>query len=162
MSSGKNQLTSDDLEITTDGNTQQLIGIRFRDLPVPQGATITNAYLQFRVDGVSTAATDLQIRTVAADNTPTYTTALNDASSRPTTTQAVTWQPPGWSTVGAEGAAQRTPDLTPLVQAVINRAGWNPGNALAFHITGTGMRKAVAYEGGANLAPLLHIDYTVD
>jgi hypothetical protein len=73
----------------------------------------------------------------------------------------VAWVPPAWNTVGAEGADQRTPDLRTLVQAVVSRTGWASGNALAFQISGTGMRKAVAYEGGAGLAPMLHIEYTV-
>ena len=159
--SGKNALTSDDLEITTDGNTVQLVGVRFANLAIPANATITNAYVQFRVDGVSTAATSLTIRAEDAVNTPTYTTALNNISSRAATAASVGWTPAPWPTVGAAAEAQRTPDLKALVQAVVGRAGWAQGNALAFQFSGTGMRKAVAFEGGASLAPLLHVDYTV-
>ena len=159
--SGKTALNSDDLEITTDGNTVQLIGVRFTGVTIPKGATITNAYVQFRVDGVSTAATNLTVRAEAADNTPTYTSGQTGVSLHPTTTQSVAWVPPPWSTVGAEGPDQRTPDLRTLVQAVVDRAGWVSGNALAFQVSGTGMRKAVAFEGGANLAPMLHVEYTV-
>ena len=159
--SGKNALTSDDLEITTDGNTVQLVGVRFANLAIPANATITNAYVQFRVDGVSTAATSLAIRAENADNTPTYTTALNNISSRATTAASVAWAPAPWPTVGASGEAQRTPNVAALVQAVVGRAGWAQGNALAFQFTGTGMRKAVAFEGGASFAPLLHVEYTV-
>ena len=159
--SGNNALTSDDLEITTDGNTVQLVGIRFANLAIPRNATITNAYVQFRVDGVSTAATSLTIRAEDADNTPTYTTALNNISSRATTSTSVGWVPAPWQTVGAAGEAQRTPNLTALVQAVVNRTGWAQGNAVAFQLSGSGMRKAVAFEGGAGFAPLLHVEYTV-
>jgi hypothetical protein len=160
-SSGKNALSSDDLEITTDGNTVQLIGVRFASLAIPKNATITNAYVQFRVDGVSTAATSLTIRAEDADNTPTYTTALNNISSRATTAAGVSWVPAPWQTVGAAGEAQRTPNVAALVQAVIGRAGWAQGSAVAFQFSGTGMRKAVAFEGGAGFAPLLHVEYTV-
>ena len=159
--SGKNALTSDDLEITTDGNTVQLVGVRFANLAIPANATITNAYVQFRVDGVSTAATSLTIRAENADNTPTYTTALSSISSRATTAASVGWAPAPWPTVGAAGEAQRTPNVAALVQAVVGRAGWAQGNALALQFTGTGMRKAVAFEGGATFAPLLHVEYTV-
>jgi hypothetical protein len=159
--SGKNALTSDDLEITTDGNTVQLIGVRFASLAIPKNATITNAYVQFRVDGVSTAATSLTIRAESADNTPTYTTALNNISSRAATAASVGWVPAPWQTVGAAGEAQRTPNLAALVQSVMGRAGWAQGNAMAFQFSGTGMRKAVAFEGGASFAPLLHVEYTV-
>jgi hypothetical protein len=161
LRSGKNQLGSDDLELGADGNTPQLIGVRFANLAIPKGATITNAYVQFRVDGVSTAATSLTIRAEDADNTPTYTTTANNVSSRAVTGSSLGWVPAPWETIGASGAAQRTPDLKTLVQAVVNRAGWASGNAIAFQFSGTGMRKAVAFEGGANIAPLLHIEYTV-
>ena len=159
--SGKTQLGSDDLELVTDGGTVQLVGVRFANLAIPANATITNAYVQFRVDGVSTAATSLTIRAEVADNTPTYTTAQNAVSARATTGTSVAWVPAAWQTVGAAGEGQRTPDLKALVQAVVGRAGWAQGNALAFQFSGTGMRKAVAFEGGAGFAPLLHVEYTV-
>jgi hypothetical protein len=155
-------LNSDDLEIAVDGNTPQLIGVRFAGLQVPQGATVTNAYVQFRVDGVTTGDASLTIRAEAADNTPTYQAVGGDVSSRETTSQSVAWVPAPWGTVGEEGVAQRTPDLASLVQAVVDRAGWASGNALAFQIDGSGTRKAVSYEGGASFAPLLHVEYTVD
>ena len=160
-SSGKNALTSDDLEITTDGNTVQLVGVRFAKVTIPANATITNAYVQFRVDGASTATTSLAIRAENAANTPTYTSGLNNISSRATTSTSVGWAPAAWPTVGAAGEAQRTPNLAALVQAVVGRTGWATGNALAFQFSGTGMRKAVAFEGGVSFAPLLHVEYTV-
>jgi hypothetical protein len=160
-SSANTYLTSDDLEIAVDGNTPQLIGVRFADLRLPPGATITKAYVQFRVDGVTTGDASLTVRAEAADDTPTYQAVAGDVSSRETTSQSVGWVPDPWSTVGEEGPAQRTPDLAVLVQAVVDRAGWASGNALAFQIEGTGTRKAVSYEGGASRAPLLHVEYTV-
>ena len=57
-------------------------------------------------------------------------------------------------------AAQRTPNLTALVQAVISRPGWAQGNALALQISGTGRRTAEAFNGVATAAPLLHVEYT--
>ena len=39
---------SSDLELGSDGG-EQIVGMRF-NLPVPQGATINNAYIQFTVD----------------------------------------------------------------------------------------------------------------
>ena len=43
--------------------------------PVPAGATITNAYVQFQTDEVSTDAASLTIRAEAADNAATYQAA---------------------------------------------------------------------------------------
>ncbi|HSV37958.1 MAG TPA: hypothetical protein VLI04_04285, partial [Nocardioidaceae bacterium] len=159
--SGKTALTSADLEITTDGNTVQLVGVRFVGLGIPQGATITNAYVQFRVDTVSTVATSVTIRAENADSTPTYVSVNNNLGLRALTTASVGWVPAPWQTAGASGEAQRTPDLKTLVQAVVNRSGWATGNAMAFQLSGTGMRTAESFEGGAAFAPLLHVEYTI-
>ena len=158
--SGSTLTSSGDLELTTDGSTQQVIGIRIRNVPVPAGATITAAYLQFTTDEVSTGASSLTIRSEAADNAATYTGTVNAVTGRATTAASVPWSPADWTTVGQASAAQRTPDLSALVQAVVSRAGWTPGNAVAFQISGTGVRKARSFEAGAGVAPLLHLEWS--
>ncbi|HEX5769895.1 MAG TPA: PKD domain-containing protein, partial [Nocardioidaceae bacterium] len=157
---GSTSLTSSDLELTTDGTTQQVVGLRFVGLQIPQGATVTNAYVQFRTNEVSTGAVSLTLKAEAADNAATYSATSGNVTSRATTTASVAWSPPDWSSKGEAGAAQRTPNLAALVQAVVSRAGWAPGNALALQVSGTGRRTADAYEYGASFAPLLHIEYT--
>lgn len=52
--SGSMYLNSSDLELTTDGSTQQVVGTRFVGVQIPRGATVTWAYVQFQVDEVST------------------------------------------------------------------------------------------------------------
>ena len=80
-------------------------------------------------------------------------------ANRATTAANVAWTPPAWNTVNEVGAAQRTPDIASLIQAVVNRAGWSQGNALALQVRGTGRRTADAFESGANFAPLLHVEW---
>jgi hypothetical protein len=157
--SGSTALDSSDLELTTDGNTQQVVGTRFTGVQIPAGATITNAYVQFRTDEVSTGATSLTIRAEAADNAPTYQAVSGNIASRATTTANVAWTPPAWNTVNEAGANQRTPNIANLVQAIVNRPGWSQGNALALQISGTGRRTADAFESGATFAPLLHVEW---
>jgi hypothetical protein len=158
--SGGMDLTSSDLELTTDGTTQQVVGMRFTALAIPAGATITNAYVQFQVDEVSTGASSLTIRAENTDNAPTYTTTSGNVTGRATTTANVAWSPPDWPTPDVATTAQRTPNLNTLVQAVVNRSGWAQGNALALQISGTGRRTAEAFDGVATAAPLLHVEYT--
>jgi hypothetical protein len=66
---------------------------------------------------------------------------------------------PGWPTVGEAASNQRTPDLGPVIQEVVARAGWAPGNALVLIVTGTGHRTARAFDEGAAGAALLHVEY---
>jgi len=152
-------LTSSDLELITDGSTPQRVGMRFPGLAIPPGAAITNAWVQFQVDEVSTGAASLTLRAQAADNAPTFTTASNDLAGRPTGGASLGWSPPTWPTVGAAGPDQRTPNLASLVQEVVSRPGWASGNAFVLIVTGSGRRTAEAVNGSASGAPLLHVEY---
>jgi tartrate-resistant acid phosphatase type 5 len=46
------------------------------------------------------------------------------------------------------------------VQQVVSQTGWAADNALAFVLKGTGHRTGESFEGGANLAPQLHVEFT--
>src|SRR5918999_5821731 len=157
--SGSVSLTSSDLELVADGSVQQTVGIRFSTVAIPAGAEIRAAWIQFSADEAQSEATSLTVQAQASDSAAAYTTAAHNVSSRPRTAAAASWSPPAW-TSGAVGAAQRTPDLSALVQEVVARPGWASGNALAFVIAGTGHRTADSFEGGATVAPLLHVEYT--
>ncbi|MGH7416699.1 MAG: PKD domain-containing protein, partial [Candidatus Rokuibacteriota bacterium] len=64
-----------------------------------------------------------------------------------------------WSSVGEAGMAQRSEDISGVIQEIVTRPGWASGNALALIITGTGKRVAEPYEGTVAGAPLLHVEY---
>ena len=158
--SGSVALGSADLQLVYDGSNQT-VGLRFTGVGVPQGATVTRAYVQFQVDEVNSEATALTIRGQAADNAPRFASLSGNISARPRTGAAISWSPPPWSSVGAAGTDQRTSDLTPIVSEIVTRPGWISGNALVLIITGTGQRTAEAYNGLPAAAPLLHVEYTI-
>ncbi|MBC8379371.1 MAG: hypothetical protein H8E62_09360 [Planctomycetes bacterium] len=54
----------------------------------------------------------------------------------------------------------KTPDLSSIVQEIVNRASWTSGNSMVFIIEGTGERTAEAYDGESGSAALLHVEYT--
>ncbi len=142
--SGKMSLASSDPELVTDGNTVQTVGLRFTGIAIPQGAVITNAYIQFQTDDVGSGATSLLIRGEDSDDAAAFTNVTNNVSSRPKTDASVGWSPAAWTKVGEAGLAQRTSDLSAIVQEIVSRAGWT-GSAtddMAFIITGTGRRTA--------------------
>jgi hypothetical protein len=156
--SGSVGLGSSDLELTQE-STQQTVGMRFNGIAVPPGATVTSAWIQFQVDETDSQATSLTIQAEAADNPPTFSSSAN-ISSRPRTVEAVQWSPPAWNTTGEAGPDQQTPDLSAVIQEVVNLSGWTSGNSLAVIITGTGKRVAEAYDGDSSGAPLLHIEFS--
>jgi hypothetical protein len=152
-------LNSSDLELVLD-SVNQLVGMRFNSVAIPKGATITNAYVQFKVDETGSTSTALQISGQAADNSSTFTSATGNISSRPKTGASVSWRPVAWSTVGAAGPDQRTPNLKSVIQEIVSRSGWASNNSLAVIISGTGRRTAEAFNGDQAGAPLLHVEFS--
>ena len=150
-----------DLELGYDGSTAQTDGLRFAGINIPKGAVITNAYIQFQANEVKTGATSLLIQGDNVDDASAFTNVKFNVSSLPRTTASVAWTPAPWTTVGEHGLAERTPDLTAIVQEIVNRSGWAALNHMAFLITGTGTRTADSYEYNPASAPLLHIEYTL-
>jgi PilY1 beta-propeller domain len=162
VSDGDMDRGSSDLEMIHESE-DQIVGIRFRNITIPQGSTITNAYIQFTTDEVSDGATDLTFVAEDVDNAVAFSDDDDDISDRDNTSASVDWDSvPEWGSEGDSGYSQQTPDLTALVQEVVNRGGWVSGNAMVFIITGSGTRIAESYNGSSSKAPLLHIEYTSD
>ncbi|MBN1673068.1 MAG: hypothetical protein JXR37_18625, partial [Kiritimatiellae bacterium] len=157
---GAMDLASSDLEMTEDGDRVQLVGLRFAGVGIPAGASITAAYVQFAADETGSAATSLKIGGEAAADARPFSTAAYDAGGRPRTAASVSWSAPAWANVGEAGAAQRTPDLSAVIQEIVDLPGWQTGNALVLLISGSGKRVARAYEGDVDGAALLHVEFT--
>lgn len=158
--SGRVYRASTDLELVYDGSRQTL-GLRFTKVAVPQGATVTDAYIQFKTDEATSVSTVLTIRGQAVNSAPTFSSTSKNVSSRSRTAASVAWSPPAWKKVGETGAGQRTPNLASVVQEVVDRSGWASGNALAFIVTGKGERVAESFDGTRTGTPLLRIAFTV-
>ncbi|MCB9048936.1 MAG: metallophosphoesterase [Lewinellaceae bacterium] len=158
---GPTDLSSSDLELTTDPNLgNQTIGMRFNGLNLPQGAVITNAYIQFTVDeNVNDNPCTIQIFGQAADNPATFAATSANITSRPRTTANVTWSPPSWLVVGQAEAAQRTPNIAPVIQEIVNRSGFTTASPIVIIMDGTGRRTAEAYDGAPTQAPQLCVEY---
>ncbi|WP_245429379.1 RTX toxin [Mesorhizobium sp. WSM3860] len=159
--SGSISTNINDLELGFDSSTRQTVGIRFTGLDIPQGAIITSAYIQFQANEVKTGATSLLIKGQDTDDASAFTSTSFNVSSRATTDASTAWTPDPWTTVGEHGLAERTPDLTAIVQEIVSRSGWAALNDMAFLVTGTGTRTADSYEYNPASAPLLHIEYTL-
>ena len=143
----------------TAQGANQTVGLRFDGLNLPRGVAITNAYIQFAAKATTSEATSLTFQGEASDDASTFNTAKNNITGRTKTAAAVAWSPATW-TSGAAGPEQRTPDLTAIVQEIVNRPGWASGHALAFIVSGSGQRIAWAYDGDTAKAALLHVEYS--
>jgi len=157
---GSVNVSSSDLELVEDGSSgAQIVGLRFNNILVPQGAEIDNAYIQFAVDEQDSDPTSLTISGQASNNAVTFNENVNDISDRPTTTTNILWEPLAWNTVGNSGTEQQTSDLSDIIYEITNRSGWQSNNSLVLFINGTGERTAESYDGDENNAPKLFITY---
>jgi sterol desaturase/sphingolipid hydroxylase (fatty acid hydroxylase superfamily) len=160
-SDGSIYTNSSDLELVTDGDWQ-VVGLRFSNVPIPQGMLIQGAWLQFTTDEISTGACNLEIRAQAANSAPAFEETYKNISARELTNATVSWQPEDWNLIGQSGLPQRSPDLSVLLQEVVNRPGWVPGSALALVIKGSGRRTAQAMEGNPTMAARLVVELGID
>ncbi|MEZ4662319.1 MAG: hypothetical protein R2911_32620 [Caldilineaceae bacterium] len=156
---GRVSLRSGDLELSENRDRPQVVGVRFQNVDVPPNARIINAYIAFQTDATGDRSTSLRISGEASFNARTFSDAPHDISSRISTDAAVEWNDvPVWSAVRE---AHATPNLAPIVQEIISQTNWRTGNPMVFIIAGSGKRAATAYDGAADRAPVLEVEYTL-
>jgi beta-glucanase (GH16 family) len=160
VSDGRMNLTSTELDLVVDpsgGRGAQTVGMRFTGINIPKGSTISQAYIEFQVSKVSSGTTSLAVHGQAANNAATFSKSAYNISNRVRTSATMNWtniEP--W---GSVGATVRTPDLSGIVQEIVNRSGWASGNSMAFIFEGDGRRIAAAFESNSLNPALLHIVY---
>ncbi|CAA6811712.1 MAG: Unknown protein [uncultured Sulfurovum sp.] len=159
--SGRVSSSSGDLELVYDSGNQ-VIGLRFVNLDIPQGATISSSYLQFTVDETSSEETLLNIYGQKVENAEAFGTDNFNVSSRVKTLASVSWSVPVWNTTKVSEEAQKSPELKSIVQEIVNLEGWTNNNNIVFMIDGSGKRVADSYEGGSERVPKLYISYEVN
>ena len=150
--------TSNDFVDTINGGSGASTGLRFNGVTVPQGATITTAYLTYRARFTGATPGGGTIRGQNADNALTFTDWSN-YDGRPRTTASVHWTPSAW----VADTDYTSPELKTVIQEIVNRPGWTSGNAMAFFVvvdfTSGAQSAAYPYDVSSTYAPKLHIEY---
>ncbi len=146
-------------KVTT--TVSQDVGVRFINVGIPQGSTISSAYIDFTVDTTDSSAASFTINGQKAVNAGTFTSSSNNISTRINSTNktsaAVTW--PSVSNPAA-GATLTTPDLKTIVQEIVNQSSWSSSsNSMVLVFSGAGVRKVKSYNQNSGLAPKLRVNY---
>jgi len=114
-------------------------GLRFANVNIPQGATITYAYLTFtsRTDESGTVTRsvivgDKETDAAAFSNLADYQSRLGKdvggADNTKRTSVQVTWDKIGpWQS----GNQYQSPDISSVIQEIVDQPGWTSGNHLA-------------------------------
>ncbi len=131
-------LFDDDIDAGWEGEPEDqnilTAGMRFVNLPFPQGALIDSAYITVwsHEDKTAEDVAEITIYAEATDSAATFTEdMLIDA--RPSTEAQVEWTVAEPWTIYQP---YRTPDITDLVQEIVDRPGWRTGSAMAFIFLG--------------------------
>jgi hypothetical protein len=166
IATGVMDLGSSDLELGWESALgQQITGLRFTSLVIPQGATIDSAFIQFTADEVDTMATTLRFVGQASDAPQFFTATNSNISARPQTTAFVDWVVPSWDVVQRQSADEKTPDLKTILQEIVNRPTYSPFDGIVIMITsisgGTSSRAAESAGGEPSQAPEITVNYTV-
>ena len=127
-------------------------GLRFADVRIPRSARILDARISFTVDGPFTDDITLDFYGEAAGNVATFSD-----TNRPENRPLIAGQVSEWHITSIDpwelGEVRYSPPLTNIVQEIVKRADWSPGNALAIIVKNGGpasgywrARRVIAYE----------------
>lgn len=143
------------------GDCDRNAWMRFLGLDIPQGATISSAVLKFNSTGVSGTIPQLKIDAEDTDNAVAPTSRSN-VNAKIHTTANVLWTPATWTV----GQWQTSPSLVSVVQEIVNRAGWVPGNAIQLFALDnqagnvTGQISFQSYDGDPTLSANLVVTWS--
>lgn len=147
----------------------------FGNVTLPQGASITSAYLRFNAQAVEAGDTvRTRIRAEDADDATVVTAydsaPWNDGKDDADLTSAscdwdftTDWAIDSWYET-CDAGESCTGNITAIVQEIVNRGGWSSGNAMQFFVFDDSSdtdarRKASAREDSADESAELHVSY---
>jgi type IV pilus assembly protein PilY1 len=151
---------------TATAAATQVTGLRFQNVTIPQGASITDAKLILTPNSNDAVTTEIiTIKAETVDDSTTFSTTSGDISGRSTTTAATDWTLPATTTdVSISSCTDGTcagSSMAAVIQEVTDRAGWCGGNSLNLIIEdNTGSKDFYSYDGNSGLSASLEVTYS--
>ena len=155
---GDVEFADDDLDMGEDDG-QQVVGLRFVGVPLPQHATIVNAYIKFRSEESDDETGTIWIDVEDTGDSAAFEEDDYNLTSRTTTGSPVSWRQDYAWRGSAACPLQETPSLNALLQHVVDDGDWSPGNAVTFLFWGDAERDACSFDDDECTAPALHVEY---
>jgi len=167
---GSMDIGSSDLEIAYEdagdpATDEQVVGLRFVDVPLENGAPVADAWVEVEVDKVdkqgSQAPVNLIIEGELTPDAAPFENVANNITDRAVTTAKVKWSIPAWT---EQNAKFQSPNISSIIMEINSQRFWAPGNAIVLILRddkdnpSTGLREAESRNGEAAAAPLLRID----
>ncbi len=160
-SSGSVSRGSSDLELPYGDGSNQVIGLNFKNVAVPNGSTITSATIEFEIDEPRTDAASMTLYGEDIDTSPSFGAGTNNISGRTKTTASVPWAIAAVGSALPAGTKITTPNLKDIVTEIVARGSWSSGNDMTFIITGTGTAHQTVESYDGSQGAKLFITYSI-
>lgn len=138
--------------------TRSIVGLRFQGVTVPNSANIVQAHLSLNPQSTANDDANLELKGELASNPPQFLT--QNITSRSQTAAGFDWVQDALGT-----AAIDSPDISPIVQEIVNQPGWASGNSMVLFLVGkSDVAKnlyIVSWNGNPSIGPRLHIEYGI-
>jgi len=130
-----NYPASSDLEFFDDGGGQ-IIGLRFQNVAIEQGAAIDSAIVEFEVDETNATGEVHGIITGEnVDNAPALAVEYNILRDRLAANPTTATSSFAWTADYAVNTKVPTSDISDIIQEIVNRASWASGNSIVLFFT---------------------------
>ena len=150
-------LASPILETGMRDKESRLIGFRFREIPVGNGAEVVGANLMVSAYAKNSTEATFQVYGELSPNPTEFSADDNDLSSRKPKTTMVDWVPKIWE----KGKIYRTPNIASVLQDIVNQAEWKAYSDIVLFIesdpNSRGRRDIVSFDNNQALAATLRI-----
>ncbi|MBS3904773.1 MAG: LamG domain-containing protein, partial [Simkania sp.] len=123
--------------------------LRYKDVYIAQGDTVGDTRISFLAEETNSTSLDVTIVAVAEDNATAPATAT-DADGRSVTSASVSWTVPSFA-AGPPFNYYTSPDISSVIQEIVDRAGWTPGNHIVLYVlysSGAGNRASAGKGDG--------------
>ena len=145
-------------ELTFRDRSNEYIGVRFRNVALPQGAIIINANLEFTAYQTSyNSFASFNIAGVDQDDPSDFNPHTRNLLRNKPKTASVAWYAiPRWY----RNYTYQGPPVTSIVEQIVGRSGWQSGNNMMFVFSDfAGVRGAYTYNGKPSGTVSLVVEY---
>ncbi|MEZ5001781.1 MAG: hypothetical protein R2730_01985 [Chitinophagales bacterium] len=157
LGNGQTSIGNVDLSLVSSDHNEQLIGVRFTNLNIPQGAVVSSARLVYNVDQLKDGWNELEIYAENTDHASPFEQTIGNITNRTKTQATIKLDNKAkWTNING---SITSPNIAEVIQEIVNRPGWMEMNSIALVVKGSGGNTAIAYDGNPNLPPMLIVNY---
>lgn len=137
------------------GLRESMVGLRFTDVVVPQGARTAQSFIICTVDDTFDTPTSVTVYGEKAPFAAQFTTGVGDISTRNLTIASVVWN------LNANSGLYKSPDLWPVLDELFADGNWDQGDPLVLVLKRSAgdYRLCESYDSDPANAPTVTIQY---